>query len=217
MTEPTTNIVQSNLIHTSCQRILQFPLRARFDTAQNGFELRDALLNRIEIRRVCWQIFYSGTGLFNQADGIWAMMKFNVIQQHHIAGEQLGNQEMLDINVKHGLIHRPFNHHGGTQPTQTERINNRNVDAVSEWFSHFCTLAFWGTSISACKRCINAEFVNKDQARRFKAPLLFSKGGALFCIGFRRDAGLFFRVSDNFSNPRQMVLTLTLTRIFFLR
>ena|SRR6266446_5816167 len=71
---------------------------------------------------------------------------------------------------------------------------------------HIDALAFWGTSIEACHREVDACFIHKEQVFGLESPYFGLIDAALLAhllgIAFGRIPGLFFRVSRSVARVR---------------
>jgi len=88
--------------------------------AHQGFEFREAQLDRIEIRTVRGQVPQRGAGRFDQPLDAVDVMRGEVVGDDDVAGRQRGDQDLFDVGEKTVAIHRAVDDAGRGQPAHTE-------------------------------------------------------------------------------------------------
>jgi hypothetical protein len=67
--------------------------------AQNTLDLRKSLLNRIEVRRIGWQVQQFASSSFDQLPDPFALMCPEVVHYHYLSQSQLGSQKVLPVEA----------------------------------------------------------------------------------------------------------------------
>ncbi len=215
MLEPAKNVISSNFLNSFRQSSVEFSLGSSLERAQGFLDLCNAVLNRIEVRRVSRYMHDSGAGSLNQLDRPGRGMKLDVVEQDEVARAQAGDEQVLDVQRKDLRVACPCNRPWRADSVQPHRADNREVAAVMERCGDVGPLAHRGAGVGARHRQVYAEFVQEDQVLNLQRLLFLLERGALFWVGFGGEFGLFFRDSPSACSPRQIVLWLTSTRAVF--
>ena len=83
--------------------------------SQEGFELGESLLDRVQIGTVGWQVVQSGADGFDCLADSGDLVGTQIVHDHDVAPYQRGNQNLLDIGEEQLAIDRSVEHTGGDQ------------------------------------------------------------------------------------------------------
>lgn len=89
---------------------------ARGGFAQQCLELGEELFDRVQVRRIGWQIEQCRVGGQNCFPDSSHFMTAEIVQDHDVAGLQRGCQEAARVGQKHRTVHRSVGDHGRDQP-----------------------------------------------------------------------------------------------------
>ncbi len=162
MGEPPSDVTGGHGVEGRDQRGGQGARGPGFGRAQLFLDFGDALLHRVEVRRVGGQITDPGAGGGDGRHRLGSGVKVDVIPPDLLTGAQTGDQELLDVAREERGVDRPFNQKRGTEPVYPHGANDREVRAALKGLGDHRPLAAGGTRVSACHREINAKFIQKD-------------------------------------------------------
>ena len=94
---------------------------ARVGLAQQGLELGEDLLDRIEIGRVARQEEQLGAGAADQAARRLALVTAEIVHDDDIAGAEGRHQELLEISARAGAVDRAVDDAGRGDAVVTQR------------------------------------------------------------------------------------------------
>ena len=127
MPEPTINIIKRHGFKCGTQRHVQVLRRAWSASAHQSFDLRPAVLNRREVRRISWQpqdlCLDRSHRLFNLA----RQMHRQIIQEQNIRGTQLRAENLIDIRIKAESINCALNTEWRKQPPANPNSRSKSL------------------------------------------------------------------------------------------
>lgn len=94
---------------------------ARARGAQERFQFGEGLFDRIEVGTIRGQEAERGPGGVDRGADRWLLVDRQVIEHHHIAALQGGDQDLLDIREERGRIDRAVKHGRRREPVEPER------------------------------------------------------------------------------------------------
>ena len=143
----------------------------RAEVFRRSFEFGEGLLDRIEIGRVRRQVKQVGAdrlyGLPNTSDFVTGQ----VVHDDDIAGLEAGGENLLGIGLEGDTVHRPVEHHGGTQAAQAQASDEGGRLPMSP--RHRCEQAFAAPSAAAEPGHVRLGpgLVNEDKTIRLEPSL----------------------------------------------
>ncbi len=99
--------------------------RTRARGAEERFQFRERLFDRIEIRTVRRQESERGAGVFNGRAGLRLSVDGEVIEHDHVAGPQRRHEHLVEVGQKAGVVDRPIKHGGRGEAVRAERGDHR--------------------------------------------------------------------------------------------
>ena len=93
---------------------------ARIGFAQQGLELGEDLLDRVEVGRVARQEEQLGAGAADQLTNRLALMAAEVVHDDDVAGAEGGDQELFDLSAEAGAVDRPVDNAGSGDPVAAQ-------------------------------------------------------------------------------------------------
>jgi hypothetical protein len=88
---------------------LEQPLSgAGLSFSQYDLDLRESLLDRIQIRRVSRQLQKLASGLFDEFGHALALMGTQVVHHYDLSDSEVSDQELLDVGLEDESVHRAF-------------------------------------------------------------------------------------------------------------
>ena len=93
--------------------------------ADDGFQLREAELDGVEIGAVRRQIYEGRADAFNREANAGDFVDVEIVSDDHIPGVERGDQHLLDVGEEAGTIDRAIEDAGGGEAGDTERGEER--------------------------------------------------------------------------------------------
>src|SRR6516162_6227802 len=93
---------------------------ARIGFAQQGLELGEDLLDRVEVGRVTRQEEQLGAHAADQLANRLALVAAEVVHDDNVAGAEGGDQELFDVSAEAGAVDRPVDDAGGGDPVAAQ-------------------------------------------------------------------------------------------------
>jgi hypothetical protein len=131
--------------------------------SQDGFELGDRLLDRIEVRAVSRQIAHACACGFNGLANADDFVAGEVVEDDRFAWFESGREDLLDIGAEAFAVHRPVEDTRSGQAAGSQRRNQGNRLPVAARNGSDEPLAARVSAISAGHVGGGPGFINKDQ------------------------------------------------------
>src|SRR5215207_11523966 len=97
MGKPAMNIVGGNRLESLFESIDQIGPCSSLETPQDGLDLRPGQFNRIEVRRVRWQVDQVGTARADQLIQTRYLMSGKIVHEQNITGLEVREDALFDI------------------------------------------------------------------------------------------------------------------------
>ena len=95
--------------------------------SQQGFELGEQLLDRIEVRAVGRKVAEARPCGLDQGGDLRSRMAGQVVHDDDVAGPEFWNEELLDIGLERGRVDRPVEDERRDEAVETETANKGGV------------------------------------------------------------------------------------------
>src|SRR5512133_402496 len=213
------NILRRNCLQSLLEGVDQIWQGSGFEATQDGLDLRPGQFNRVEVRRVGWQVDQVSAMRANQFLQSSNLVSRKVVHEQNITGLEGRDNTLFDIAIEHCPIDRPRQHQGRTDPAPTDHrqrggLGSRGLrDTVDHSFPGRCT------TIQAGQVNIDAAFIQKFEVFHRQPCDLFLKLPALAfhprrvpLAGIER---LFFRGNFSRTNSRCIMLGADLIFVSF--
>lgn len=139
MFKPPVDILLSNQRQGFCQSVREFSFGAGLEGAQGSLELRNAALNWIEVRGVCWKMHDLGPRRCNQFEGLGGRVKLDVVEQHAVPRAQAGDEQVPHVyNSKTSVLMAPSIIMGAQMPCTPSALI---TEMLLPWWSGWVTYA----------------------------------------------------------------------------
>jgi hypothetical protein len=172
---------------------------SRSDLSQQGFELGEDLLDRIEIGRVFRQKDEASPDIADRSSHGLSLVGAEIVEDHDVARLQRRREELFDIGVEALAIDGPVEQAGRFDAVVAERgEESRSLplalrDLVDE------ALSPWRPAAQAGHVGFRPGFIDEHQALGVDEPLIGSPSSAVAAyvraILLARDKGLFLTVT----------------------
>src|SRR5215510_8554759 len=123
-------------------------------------------------------------------------MSRHVIPNHDVSWAQLRSEKMLDVELKHLSVNRPFDHHRSPHPIEGQRANDGNISAGFERLDNHGAFPARRTRIRTRHRQMDAEFIQEPAATPAKSFVSWRMRPALAGRLPRRGGTFFEREVD---------------------
>lgn len=134
-------------------------------------DLREGLLDRIEVGRIWREIPEAGTGCADQlADG-FGFVRAEVVHDDDIAGLEHRHELLLDVGTEAWAIDRPVEDARSGQAVTSKRSEECQCAPVAMRRKASQTLAFFAPAIERCHVGFDPGFIDEDQSVGIEAPL----------------------------------------------
>lgn len=98
---------------------------ARSRRPQEGFQFGEREFDRIEVGTIRRQKAELRTDRFDRGANLWLLVDGEVIEHHHVPGAQRGNEHLLDVGKKRGIVDRSVEDRGRGQAVDPQGRNHR--------------------------------------------------------------------------------------------
>jgi len=213
------NILSGNRLQSLFECLDQVRQRSCLEAPQDGLDLRPDQFNRVEVRRVRWQVEQVGTARTDQLFQPSDLVSGQIVHEQNITGLEGRNNALLDITIKDRTIDRPRQHQGCGDPGPAHHRQGRGLWSRGLGHTVHHALIRCGAAIQACQVDIYAGFIQKLEVFHLQLTHLFSKLAArafhsrrVPLAGMER---LFFRGNFSRTNSRCIMLGAALILVSF--
>ena len=133
--------------------------------ADEGFELREAQFDRIEIRAVRREVSQRRAGGGDQPFDALDMMRGEVVSDDDVAWRERRDQDLLNVGEKTVAVHGAIDDAGRGQPRDAQARDKRARLPARQRRMIADAIAARAAAISAYEIGRDAGFIEKDQAR----------------------------------------------------
>src|SRR3712207_3884768 len=112
MLEESTGVPGADHRQRQTDRLDQGFFRPGLSFTHEPLDLREGLLNRVEIRRVGWQVDELATSLLDQLSYPLSLVGAQVVHHNHLTLTQCGSQDLLHISFEYHRSGRAFHEIG---------------------------------------------------------------------------------------------------------
>lgn len=145
--------------------------RAFLRVSHPVLDLREGLLDRIEVRGVWWEIPEASTGCPDQlSDGV-GFVSAEIVHDDDIAGFEHRDELLLDISTEALPIDRPVEDARGGQAVTSKRPEECQCAPVAMRRKAAQALAFFAPAIERCHVGFDPGFIDEDQSVGIEARL----------------------------------------------
>lgn len=138
------------------------------------FELREHLLDRVQVGRVWWQVEQLGLG---GADGLadsWAFVAGEVVHDHDVARCEGGHEELLDPFGKAGPVDRLIEDAWRINPVAAQRGDEGHSVPMAVRHLGVQPLTFGCPAPQGCHVGLGPRLVDEDEMSGIKSPLILA-------------------------------------------
>ena len=207
--EPRRGVVAGNRLDGEANCFLERLLRARAQAAQDGFDLRERLLNGREVRRIGRQEEQLAAARFNGKANTVGFVGAQIVQHDDLSRSQRRRELLGDIPFKRRSIHCPLDQPGLVHTVGSERGDQREVLAVVARDRSSGPPIMRRPAIHAGQRDIRAAFVDKDELLRVEVSRGRPPGAARLLVAFAGCQCLFLCVQPKRRMARHIVASLS--------
>ena len=170
--------------------------------AEEGLDLREGLLDRVEVGRVGREEPELSPAGLDRVAGTVAGVDREIVGDDDLVGLQGGGQPVDDVAVERVVGDGLVEQQPGAEPSQGERREQRPVLPARAGGRPVRPLTPWRPAVPAGHPEVAAGLVDPDKPSRIDPSGLLAPGGALRLVAFPGSDGLFFRVQ-----PKCRVIT----------
>ena len=219
MSKPSVNIVRCNRQQSLFERLDQIWKRSGFDAAQDRLDLGPSQFNRVEVRRVRWQInqMYATRAdqLFQPGD----LVSGKIVHEQNITVLESRDDTMLDIAIKHRAIDRARQNQGCRDPRPANHCQGGGLRSRGLRCRVQQALIRCGASVQTGQAHIYAGFIQKLKSFHIQLGDVLLKHPAFpfhpRCVPLAGMERLFFRGNLSRTNSRYIILELDLISVSF--
>ena len=135
---------------------------SRRAAAYATFDFRPHLLNRIEVRRIRWQVPEPGPDFFQSRGNSLRFMTGEIIHHHHIAAPQLRRQNPLDESRKSLRVRRPFEDQPGRKTLQPNGTDHGRYPVMAIGYRIDQPFSFGGSTRTSGPIGLGTGLVHED-------------------------------------------------------
>jgi hypothetical protein len=103
------------------------------DFAEDGFELGECLLDRVEVGTVCGKVDRDCTAPFDGFSHAGDFVHRDIVHEHDVTSFQGRNENLLDIGPERLAVHRAFEHEGRGHMVVAQRRDEGGCLPVAMW------------------------------------------------------------------------------------
>ena len=166
--------------------------------AEHSLEPGEGLLDRVEVRAVWRKEAQGCTGCFDSFLHGGPLVAGEVVHDDHIAGAQLGHQDLCDIGFEPVAVDRSVQHHRRNHAGHAQASDQRGGLAMAVREAHPQPFAFPAAPVAAGHVRCGPSLVDEDEALGFEIDLTIEPVSALpqdvGTVLLDRVPGLFLRV-----------------------
>lgn len=207
------DVVWRDAVNRLGGRVEQRLERAGPAAAQMGFEFGKGLLDRVAVRGIARQEEKPAVRGFDGGLRVGAFMDREIVPDHGLARDELGNQLLIDKGVQRWAIERAWQQHRRANPLQGDR--GKIGHALPAPARHAIDQPFPARGTAPQRRqpqrC--GGFIDKDERGRIELGDRGPKRGALRLILLAGDQGLFLSVIRSLAKRRDRLEELTRTPV----
>ena len=188
---------------------------SRSRLSQQGFELGEDLLDRIEVGRVFRQEDEAGADIADRSSHSLSLVGAEIVEDHDVARLKGGREELFDIGVEALAIDRPVEQAGRFDAVIAQRSEeSRGLPAAMRNFVDEA-LSLWRPAAQAGHVGLRPGLVDEHQAPGVDEPLIGSPSFAVAAyvpaVLLARDKRLFLTVTPILRKKRLIIEVSALT------
>ena len=207
--EPRRGIVWGNRLDGKANRFLERLLGARPQSAQDGLDLGERLLDGREVGRVRRQEEQLAAARFNGLANAVGFVGAQIVHDDHLSWPQRRRELLGDVPGKRVRIHRPLDQPRLVQPIGGERGHQRGVLAVVARDRSTGPPVMRRPAIQAGQGDVRAAFVDKDELLRVELGRGRTPGAARLLVALAGCQCLFLCVQPKRRMARHIVASLS--------
>src|SRR5215213_10030368 len=204
MPEEASGVLGRDRRERSSHRLDQRFAGARLGPSQEPLELREGLLDRVEVRGVGWQVHKLAAAPLDDLPDPLALVGGEVVHHHHPPGRKRRPEDPLQVSLEDFLRRRALHRQAGPDALRGDARQKREVLAPVPRGATEGPLALTRPGVQRRERDVSAHLVDEDQPIR--GDLLRHEGtpgGPQELVALTRSHRPFFRL-----HPRRLSIRL---------